>query len=553
VTGLATAFGSGAMTNNIADIDNCQTLFVIGSNTTEQHPVIGTRMRRAVRRGAKLILADPRAVDLASIATLYVRQRPGTDIALLNGMAHIILKEGLEDKEFIAQRTEGFDDWRKVVETYTPARVSEITGIAVDDLFTAARLYAGNKPSTIFYAMGITQHTVGHNNVLSIANLALLTGNLGKPGAGVDPLRGQNNVQGSCDVGALPAFYTGYQRVADEAARAKFENAWGTKLPSKPGLVVGEMIRAAHAGTVKAMWIVGENVAMSDPDSRHVVEAMEHLDFLVVSELFMTETAQLADVVLPAASFAEKDGTFSNTERRVQRVRKAIEPLGECRTDWQAVCEVAQRIGSKFKVQGSDNLEPRTLNSWNYATAEEIMQEIASVTPSYAGITYARIDARGLQWPILNKDHPGTPILHTEKFTRGKGLFSPVEHQEPAENPDAQFPFTLTTGRILQHYHTRSLTGRVAGLEQLAPEERVELHPDDAARLGVNDGDWLRVSSRRGQVDARAWVTDRVGHGVVFMTFHYADALTNALTNTAVDPVAKIPELKVCAVKVEKK
>lgn len=527
------------MTNNIADIDNCQTMFVIGSNTTEQHPVIGTRMRRAVRNGAKLILADPRAVDLASIATLYVRQRPGTDIALLNGMAHIILQEGLEDKEFIAQRTEGFDEWRKVVETYTPARVSEITGIAVDDLFTAARLYGGNKPSAIFYAMGITQHTVGHNNVLSIANLAMLTGNLGKPGTGVDPLRGQNNVQGACDVGALPAFYTGYQRVADEAAHAKFEKAWGVKLPAKPGLVVGEMMRAAHAGQVKAMWIVGENVAMSDPDSQHVVASLDKLDFLVVSELFMTETAQLADVVLPAASFAEKDGTFSNTERRVQRVRKAIEPIGEARTDWEIVSDVAKRLGAPA--------------GWNFQSAEEIMQEIASVTPSYAGITYTRIDARGLQWPVPNKDHPGTPILHTEKFTRGKGLFSPVEHQEPAENPDAQFPFTLTTGRILQHYHTRSMTGRVAGLEQLAPEERVELHPDDAARLGVNDGDWLCVSSRRGQVDARAWVTDRVGHGVVFMTFHYADALTNALTNTAVDPIAKIPELKVCAVKVEKK
>jgi formate dehydrogenase alpha subunit len=541
------------MTNNIADIDNCQTLFVIGSNTTEQHPVIGTRIRRAVRRGAKLIVADPRSIDLASIAALYMRQRPGTDIALLNGLAHIILKEGLVDQDFIAKRTEGFDDWRKVVETYTPARVSEITGIAVDDLFTAARLYAGNKPSTIFYAMGITQHTVGHNNVLAIANLAMLTGNIGKPGAGVDPLRGQNNVQGACDVGALPAFYTGYQRVADDAARAKFENAWGVKLPAKPGLVVGEMIRAAHEGKVKAMWIVGENVAMSDPDVQHVIDSLNRLDFLVVSELFMTETAQLADVVLPAASFAEKDGTFSNTERRVQRVRKVIAPVGECRTDWQAVCDVARRISSKFKVQSSSNLEPGTLNLWEYETAEQIMNEIASVTPSYAGITYARIDAKGLQWPVLNRDHPGTPILHTEKFTRGKGLFSPVEHQEPAENPDAQFPFTLTTGRILQHYHTRSMTGRVAGLEQLAPEERVELHPDDAARLGVNDGDWLRVSSRRGRVDARAWVTDRVGHGVVFMTFHYADALTNALTNTAVDPVAKIPELKVCAVKVEKK
>ncbi len=540
------------MTNNIADIDNCQTLFVIGSNTTEQHPVIGTRIRRAVRRGAKLIVADPRSIDLASIATLYVRQRPGTDIALLNGLAHIILHSEWGDDEFIAARTEGFDEWRKTLEAYTPARVSEITSIPVDDLFAVARLYATNKPSTILYAMGITQHTVGHNNVLAVANLALLTGNIGKPGAGVDPLRGQNNVQGACDVGALPAFYTGYQRVADDAARDKFEKAWGVKLSSKPGLTVGEMLRAAHEGRVKSMWIIGENVAMSDPDAQHVVDSLKHLDFLVVSELFMTETAQLADVVLPAASFAEKEGTFSNTERRVQRVRKAIEPIGECRTDWQAVCDVANRI-SRITHPERSGAESKDATRWDYRSAEEIMHEIASVTPSYSGITYARIDARGLQWPVPNKDHPGTPILHTEKFTRGKGLFSPVEHQEPAENPDAQFPFTLTTGRILPHYHTRSMTGRVAGLEQLAPEERVELHPDDAARLGVDDGDWLRVSSRRGQVDARAWVTDRVGHGVVFMTFHYADALTNALTNTAMDPIAKIPELKVCAVKVEKK
>jgi predicted molibdopterin-dependent oxidoreductase YjgC len=344
-------------------------------------------------------------------------------------------------------------------------------------------------------------------------------------------------------VGALPNFFTGYQRVADDAARAKFENAWGVKLPAVPGLTVSEILQAAHDGKVKAMWIVGENVAMSDPDSHHVVEALERLDFLVVSELFMTETAQLADVVLPAVSFAEKDGTFTNTERRVQRVRKAIEPIGEARADWEIVCKVAERL--------LRNTQQAT--QWNYASAEEIMQEIASLTPSYAGITYARIDKVGLQWPVPSKDHPGTPILHTEKFTRGKGLFSPVEHQEPAENPDAQYPFVLTTGRILQHYHTRSLTGRVAGLVQLAPDERVELHPDDAARLGVNDGDWLRITSRRGQVDARAWITDRVGRGIVFMTFHYADALANVLTNTALDPVAKIPELKVCAVRVEKR
>jgi len=544
VTGLATSFGSGAMTNNIADIDNCKTMLVIGSNTTEQHPVIGTRIRRAVRQGAKLIVADPRAIDLTNIATLHLRQRAGTDIALLNGLAHITLAQGLEDKEFIANRTEGFDEWRKAVASYTPARVSEITGVPVDDLFTAARLYATNKPSTIFYAMGITQHTVGHNNVLAIANLALLTGNLGKPGAGVDPLRGQNNVQGACDVGALPNYYTGYQRVVDDAARDKFEKAWGVKLPSKPGLTVGEMLNAAHSGKVKSLWIIGENVAMSDPDSQHVVDALQHLDFLVVSELFMTETAALADVVLPTASFAEKDGTFTNTERRVQRVRQAINPPGEARADWQIVCDIANCI--------SRNTQHAT-RDWHYNAPSEIMDEIASLTPSYAGISFARIENKGLQWPVPTQDHPGTPILHTDKFTRGKGLFSAVEHQEPAESPDAAFPFTLTTGRILQHYHTGSMTHRVAGLETLAPEERVEVNPDDAARLGLGDGDWVRVSSRRGAVESRAWVTERVGHGLVFMTFHYASALGNVLTNTAVDPVAKIPELKVCAVKVEKK
>ena len=526
------------MTNNIADIDNCKTMLVIGSNTSEQHPVIGTRIRRAVRKGAKLIVADPRGIDLANIAAVRMRQRPGTDIALLNGLAHIILQEGLEDKEFIANRTEGFDEWRKVVETYTPARVSEITGIPVDDLFTAARLYGGNKPSAIFYAMGITQHSVGHNNVLAIANLAMLTGNLGKPGSGVNPLRGQNNVQGSCDVGALPNYYTGYQRVVDDAARIKFEQAWGVTLPPKPGLTVGEMLKGAHDRQVKAMWIIGENVAMSDPDLSHVVDSLKQLDFLVVQELFMTETALLADVVLPAASFAEKDGTFTNTERRVQRVRKAVNAPGQALADWQILCQVAKRMGAA--------------SGWDYVSPEQIMDEIASLTPQYAGISFARIENKGLQWPVPNKEHPGTPILHTEKFTRGKGMFSAVEHQEPAESPDAAFPFTLTTGRILQHYHTGAMTRRVPGLEELAPEERIEVNPDDAARMGLDNGDWVHVSSRRGAVDSRAWVTDRVGRGLVFMTFHYAEALTNALTNPVVDPIAKIPELKVCAVKVEK-
>lgn len=540
------------MTNSIADLEKAKTILVIGSNTTEQHPVIGTRIRRAVRRGVKLIVADPRAIDLTDIATVHLRQRPGTDLALLNGLAHIVLKEGLEDKEFIANRTEGFDEWRKTVETYTPARVSEITGIPIEELVIAARLYGGTKPGTICYAMGITQHTVGHNNVLAVANLAMLTGNIGKPGSGVDPLRGQNNVQGACDVGALPNFYTGYQKVVDDTARSKFEQAWGVSLPAKPGLTVGEMMTAAHNGKIKTMWIIGENVAMTDPDASHVRAALEHLDFLVVQDMFLTETAQLADVVLPAASFAEKDGTFSNTERRVQRVRKAVNPPGQARADWQIVCEIAKRVVSGLKVsefQGSDKVKPET---WNYETPSQIMDEIASLTPSYAGISYDRIETKGLQWPVPSKDHPGTPILHMERFSRGKGLFSPVEHQEPAELPDQAFPFTLTTGRILQHYHAGSMTHRVPGLETLAPEERVEVSPEDAARLGIADGDWVKVASRRGTVESRTWVTDRVGPGLVFMTFHYANALSNELTNPAVDPVAKIPELKVCAVRVER-
>jgi formate dehydrogenase alpha subunit len=538
VTGLATAFGSGAMTNNIADLSLAKTILVIGSNTTEAHPVIGTRIRRAVRKGAKLIVADPRTIDLVSMAAVHLRLRAGTDIALLNGLANVILREGLEDKAFIAARTEGFDAWRTTVETYTPDRVSEITGIPADDIVAAARLYAGNKPSTICYCLGITEHTCGHNNVLAIANLALLTGNIGKPGAGVDPLRGQNNVQGSCDMGGLPNVYSGYQRVNDDTARAKFEKAWGVSLPAKPGLATGEMFSAAHEGKVKAMWIVGENVVMADPDVHHVVAALKQLDFLVVSELFLTETAQLADVVLPAASFAEKDGTFTNTERRIQRVRKAVEPPGEAKADWQIMGAVAKRMGAK--------------TGWDYASAEQIMNEVAALTPSFAGITYPRIDQRGLQWPVPNQDHPGTPILHTEKFSRGLGQFTPVEHQEPAEVPDDEYPMTLTTGRILQHYHTGSMTRRVPGLEELAPEELVEINPDDASQLGIGDRDWVCVTSRRGQVATRAWVTDRVGRGLVYMSFHYREALTNVLTNGAVDPVAKVPEYKVCAVKVER-
>jgi formate dehydrogenase major subunit len=552
VTGLVTAFGSGAMTNSISDLQQAQAFLIIGSNTTEQHPIIGLEVRRAVRNGAKLILADPRRIDLARIATVHLRHRSGTDVALLNGLAHIILQEGLHHEAFIAARTEGFEEWRAVVETYTPERVSAITGVPEQDLREAARLYATAKPAAILYAMGITQHVSGHNNVLAVANLALLTGNLGIPGGGVNPLRGQNNVQGACDMGALPNFLPGYQRVTDDEVRAKFEAAWGVTLPAEPGLTVVEMFHAAERGDLKALYIMGENPMMTDPDTHHVQAALENLDFLVVQDIFLTETAQLADVVLPTASFAEKEGTFTNTERRVQRLRQALDPPGEARADGEILQELAGRMGYRLLGDGEEREERGDHGSRITDHASRIMDEIASLTPSYGGIHYDRLENGGLQWPCPTADHPGTPILHVERFPRGRGRFSPVEYTPPPEEPDAEYPLLLTTGRRLEHYHSGSMTRRVEGLNALVPEERIEINAADAASLGLNDGDWVQVTSRRGQVRVRASVGKRCPPGTVFMTFHFAEALGNRLTNPALDPVSKIPTFKVCAVRVEK-
>ncbi|MFQ6059588.1 MAG: formate dehydrogenase subunit alpha [Anaerolineae bacterium] len=551
MAGLATAFGSGAMTNSIADVtQEAQAFFIIGSNTTEQHPVIGIKIRKAVRkRGAKLIVADPRRIDLAKMADIHLRHRPGTDIALLNGMMHVILKEDLWDREYVESRTEGFEEFRQALEKYTPRNAAEITGVPAEDIIAAARMLAAAKPAALLYAMGITQHVTGVANVLACANLQMLLGNVGIPGGGVNPLRGQNNVQGACDMGALPNVFPGYQAVTEAVTRAKFEEVWSiasgggqrsavSGLPAKPGLTVVEMINAAETGQVRAMLIMGENPAMSDPDALHVREALQKLDFLVSMEIFLSETAQLADVVLPAASFAEKDGTFTNTERRVQRVRKAIEPPGEARPDWWIICELAKRLGA----------DP---NQWSFNHPSEIMDEIARVTPIYGGISYDRIEDGGLQWPCPRPDHPGTPILHVGRFTRGLGKFHPIEHQPPDELPDDEYPLILTTGRMLEHWHTGTMTRRVAGLDALKPEERLEISAADAARLGLADGDWAVVSSRRGQIKVRVAVSDKPKPGVVFLTFHFAEALGNVLTNPALDPVAKIPEYKVCAVRVE--
>ncbi len=527
------------MTNSIADVVHSRAILAIGTNTTEQHPVLSLQIKKAVRQhGAALIVADPRRIELAEFATIYLRHEAGTDLALLNGLAHVILDENLHNPAFIAERTENFEAWQAVIAEYTPDRVSQITGVPADDLVRAARLYASNRPASIFYAMGITQHIVGHQNVLAVANLAMLTGNLGIPGGGVNPLRGQNNVQGSCDMGGLPNFYPGYQLVTNEAIREKFAAYYGVQQPpAKAGLTITEMLQAAHAGQVRAMVIMGENPAMSDPDAQHVRDCLSALDFLVVQDIFLNETGELADVVLPATAFAEKDGTFTNTERRVQRVRRVFDPPGEARPDWQIIIQIAQQMGAA---------------GWDYATPAAIMEEIAAVTPSYGGIHYDRLDGDGLQWPCPNRDHAGTPILHISGFPRGRGRFSPVHHQAAAELPDEQYPLMLTTGRILQHWHTGTMTRRVNGLDMLAPEERVEINVQDASPRGIADGDWIRVSSRRGAVVARAHVIDRPRPGLVFMTFHFAEALGNVLTNNAVDPIAKIPEYKVCAVTVEK-
>jgi formate dehydrogenase alpha subunit len=546
VTGLVQAFGSGAMTNSIASILDAKAMLAIGTNTTENHPVLSLSIKEAVvKNGAKLIVADPRAIELAEFAVLHLKHEAGTDIALLNGLAHVILRENLHDATFIEQRTENFETWRAVVDEYTPAAVSAITGVPEDDIIQAARIFGGSRPAAIFYAMGITQHTMGHQNVLAVANLAMLTGNIGMAGGGVNPLRGQNNVQGACDLGGLPNVYTGYQNVTDETVREKMKAFYGVEQPApKAGLKVTQMMDAAAEGRVRALYFMGENPAMSDPNSHHIQACLEKAEFLICQDIFLNETTAYADVVFPAAAYAEKEGTFTNTERRVQRVRRAIDPPGEARPDWAIIAELAKRVEARLGI--------RTRPGWDYDSPAAIMDEIALVTPIYGGISFERIEDEGLHWPCPTPEHPGTPILHTTKFSRGLGYFSPVHHQAAAEMPDDEYPLMLTTGRILQHWHTGTMTRRVGGLDFLAPEERVEINPADAARLGIADGDWITVGSRRGSVTARAWVTARPREGLVFMTFHFAEALGNVLTNNAVDPISGIPEYKVCGVRVEK-
>jgi len=538
VAGLAAAFGSGAMTNSIGEFEDADLFFVIGSNTTAQHPLIGTRIINAVERGAKLLLFDPREIQLAPFASLHLRQNFGTDVALVNGMMNIIIQEDLYDRPYVESRTEGFDELKALVSRYTPKVVEQITGVRSADLYRAAVMYAQADKAMIVYAMGITQHVTGTDNVKTLANLAMLTGHVGRHSTGVNPLRGQNNVQGACDMGGLPGVFTGYQRVNDPASVQKFEKAWETTgLNTKPGLTITGMVEAAHSGSLKALYVMGENPLLSDPDLTHAEHALGNLDFLVVQDIFLTETAALADVILPAACFAEKDGTYTNTERRVQLSRKAVEPPGQARADWEIVSELLSRLGC----------------CGTYPDTESIMREINALTPSYAGITYRRLaSGYGLQWPCPNEEHPGTVFLHRDQFTKGKGTFLPCEFRPPAEAPDEEFDLTLTTGRIYYQFHTGTMSRRIEILEREAPQPVLEINPEDAKRYGIRTNDLVEVESRRGSIRLKAEVTTRVPRKVLFTTFHFAESPVNRLTTSAFDPVSEIPELKGCAVKIRR-
>ena len=535
VAGLATAFGSGAMTNSIAEIKNVQTIFVIGSNPTDAHPVIGLEMKKALRRGARLIVCDPRTTWLAARAHIHIKHPPGTDNFLINAMMAHIVTQDLHNREFIESRCENFEAFRKNLDNYTIDEASKVCGVDADLIRKAGEWYAVGTPSSIFYTLGITEHTCGTENVQNLANLAMLCGQIGKESSGVNPLRGQNNVQGACDMGAIHTVFPGYQRVADPATREKFEKAWGVTLPTNVGGRITDFIEKAGEGVMKALYCMGEDPVLSEPHGSHVAECLKKLDFLVCQEIFMSETAKLADVVLPATCFAEKDGTFTNTERRIQRIRKAVEPPGQARNDWQLICDVSTAMGYRMC----------------YDHPGEVFDELASLTPSMAGISYDRIEAQGLQWPCPTKDHPGTTFLHKGRFTRGKGLFHAIDFRPPAEVPDDEYPFILSTGRTLYHYNIGNMTRKTNSISQRQPENFVEIHVDDAARLGIAREDMVRVTTRRGTVVVRPHVARKVRPGALWMPFHFAESSTNLLTNNAFDNVTRTGEYKACAARIE--
>lgn len=543
VAGLATTLGSGAMTNPIADITSpdVEVIMLVGSNPEEAHPVVGMQIRTAVERGAKLIVVDPRDIGLSRHADIHLKLRLGTNVAFSNGICHIMIEEGLIDRTFIDSRTEGFEDFAAMVADYTPERVAEICHISEDDLRAAARLYATAKQAPIIYCLGVTEHSTGTEGVMSMSNMALLCGKLGRPGCGVNPLRGQNNVQGACDMGATPADLPGYQKVANDEVRAKFEKAWGVKISPEAGLFATQVFHAAVEKKVRGLFIFGEDQVRTDPDINHVIRGLEALDFLVVDDLFLTETAQYADVVLPGISYAEKEGTFSNTERRVQRIRRAVASPGDARPDTWIFSEIMRRMG-----YDQPDLTPA-----------QIMDEIASLTPSFAGISHARLDSaevagRGLQWPCTGPDHPGTPIMHVGKFTRGRALFSTAAYKPSTEMPDDEFPLVLSTGRILYHYNACAMTARTEGLNEIAGSSFIEVNAQDATTLGIKDGERVRVESRRGTIETTARVSDKTSPGETWMPFHFQDGNANWLTIASLDTICACPEYKVCAVRLRK-
>lgn len=530
------------MTNSIDEIAAANAILIIGSNTSESHPVLSLRVKEARRQGAQVIVIDPRPIEMTSWATTWLQPLPGTNVAVLCGMMHHILAAGLADQAFIAARTEGFADFAASLQAKSPEWAERLSGVPAAAIREAAEAYARAERASTLYAMGVTQHTTGTDGVLTLANLAMMTGQIGRPATGLNPLRGQNNVQGACDMGALYDTLPGYKKVADEAARDRLARSWGVAaLPAMPGVTASDLAQAALDGRIKALYVMGENILLSDPDTHHLASGLERLEFMVVQDLFLTETARYADVVLPACSWAEKEGTFTNTERRIQRFHRALEPLGESRPDWQIIATLSTLLGYEM----------------NYGSPEEVMDEIAGVVPIYGGVSYWRLGSSGragssgLQWPCPTPEHPGTPILHTEQFSRGLGRFTPVEFRPSAELPDETYPFIFTTGRSLYHYHGGSMTRRARPLAEHSPTAYAELEPQTAAALGLREGDLARIASRRGELTVAVRLVPQTGKRVVFMPFHFREAAANLLTNTAQDPVAGIPELKVCAVRVE--
>ncbi|NQU09631.1 formate dehydrogenase subunit alpha, partial [bacterium] len=536
VAGLAMAFGSGAMTNSVTEIRDCQVMFLIGANPTEAHPIIGLEMKRARQRGAKLIVCDPRQTWLAQRADVHIQHRPGSDNMLLNALMRYILDEGLADRAFIEGRCEGFAEFQANLQHYTIEQAARYCGVDADLIRAAARLYATGKPSAIYYTLGITEHSCGTDNVMNVANLAMLTGQIGKWASGVNPLRGQNNVQGACDMAAAPGKLPGYQSWQDPATRAKFEKAWGVPLPQNKGATIPGYIAAAGRGDLKGLYVVGQDLVATEPNQRQVIEDLRALELLVCQEIFMTETGKLAHVILPATAWAEKDGTFTASERRVQLIRQAVEPPGEAKPDWQILCAVSTAMGYPMHYQGP----------------AEIFDEIASLTPSYGGMSYARLGEHGLQWPCPAPDHPGTQFLHEGKFVRGKGKFHPIVFQPQKEEPDQEFPLILSTGRTLYNYNTGHMSRKSAVIHQKEPENFVEINNETAARHRIQPDEKVRIRTRRGSVTARAVVGDRVRPDTIWMPFHFTEEPTNAITNDVFDPVTTTAEYKCCAAVLEK-